>query len=176
MDAQTAVKAFYQQYADFKGRSGRAAFWWPVLWVFVGSIVLNVIESVIPTGGILSGLWSLAHIVPSLAVGVRRLHDTSKTGWLILLYLIPIIGFLILLFISFIKKSDPPNEYGPTPAGAEMADGASSPMDDLKGLGGIANKRAAEGRAAMDARRTTGTPETGATTTTATPTDTTPKT
>ena len=166
MDPQSAVKEFYSRYADFKGRSGRAAFWWPVLYLFAASIVIGVIESVIGTGGILGTIFNLANVVPALAVAVRRLHDTSKTGWLVLLYLIPIIGFLILLFISFIKKSDPPNEYGPVPPGAEVADGATSPMDDLKGLGGIAEKRAAEGRAALDARRAN---------TTTTTTNTTPK-
>lgn len=120
-----AVKEFYGRYVDFEGRSSRGAFWWAVLYLVIGNVVCYVLD-LMATGGILGTIFGLANFIPQIALSVRRLHDTSKTGWLTLLNIIPIIGFLILTFISYVKKSDPPNEYGPVPAGATPADGGSA--------------------------------------------------
>ncbi len=101
-----------KKYAQFEGRAGKSEFWYFVL----GNIIISIVLSIIPKiGGALSGLYSLAVLVPSIAVGVRRLHDIGKSGWNYLMVLIPIAGPIILL-IWFIKDGDPAeNAFGPVP-------------------------------------------------------------
>ncbi len=82
----TAVVQGFRQYAVFGGRATRAEFWWWVLFTFIGGIVLSVIDSIIGflgawKHGPLETLFSLATLLPSLAVTARRLHDIGKTGW-----------------------------------------------------------------------------------------------
>lgn len=111
-----AVKIFFQKYADFTGRARRSEFWWAYLFGVIIGCVANIVSFVSPIfGGILMSLFCLATIVPSLAVGVRRLHDIGKSGWNLLWCLLPLIG-AILLIVWWVKDSDPrPNEYGPSP-------------------------------------------------------------
>ena len=113
-----------KKYFVFDGRARRAEFWYFVLFNLIVSIVLSVLDNVIgttmgPTGvGILGTLYALAILLPALGVAVRRLHDTGRTGWWILIGLIPIIGFIILI-IYYIQDSQPgENQYGPNPKGA----------------------------------------------------------
>jgi uncharacterized membrane protein YhaH (DUF805 family) len=88
-------------------------------------VLINLIISLVLTGldvalniGLLSGLYSLAILVPSLAVGVRRLHDINKSGWSLLIGLIPLVGFIILI-LWLAKDSDAgDNTYGPNPKAA----------------------------------------------------------
>lgn len=103
-----AVSSVFSHYADFTGRARRSEYWWfYLLTVIVGCVVVWL--PVVPI------LWSLAIFIPSLAVGVRRLHDIGKSGWNMLFLLIPLVG-VILLIIWFCKDSDPgTNEYGPDP-------------------------------------------------------------
>jgi uncharacterized membrane protein YhaH (DUF805 family) len=102
-----------KKYAEFKGRAGRAEFWYFVLFNAIASIVCSIISSIIGDHkNVLGNLYSLAVFVPSLAVGMRRLHDIGKSGWYTLLGLIPIIGW-IWLIILFAQKS---NSAVPTPA------------------------------------------------------------
>jgi uncharacterized membrane protein YhaH (DUF805 family) len=85
-----------QKYADFSGRAPRAEFWWYLLAVIVAGIVVRIIDSILgihvfgPIGPLYT-LLCLATIVPSIAVAVRRLHDTGRAGWWILLPLVPYI-------------------------------------------------------------------------------------
>ena len=111
-----AVKIFFQKYADFTGRARRSEFWWAYLFGVIIGCVANIVSLVSPIfGGILMSLFCLATIVPSLAVGVRRLHDIGKSGWNLLWCLLPLIG-AILLIVWWVKDSDPrPNEYGSSP-------------------------------------------------------------
>src|SRR4051794_26970709 len=97
------AKRPFQKYADFSGRAPRAEYWWYVLAVVVAFIVLGIIESILGINhmifyayGPLRALFWLATIVPSIAVGVRRLHDTNRTGWWILLPIIPYILAFVL--------------------------------------------------------------------------------
>lgn len=97
-----AIKLGFNRYFDFRGRSTRAEFWWWALF-----------ELIAGTSGILGGLFELAVLIPGLAVGVRRLHDTNRTGWWLLLVFAVIIGWIVLL-VWFIKQDDAgPNKYGP---------------------------------------------------------------
>ena len=88
----------FKHYFDFQGRTGRKAFWYFVLWNFIISFVLSWISKD------LANVYSLIVLIPSLAIGVRRLHDIGKSGWWILLSLIPIIGW-IWLIILYLQRS-----------------------------------------------------------------------
>jgi uncharacterized membrane protein YhaH (DUF805 family) len=92
-----AKRPILEKYADFTGRAPRAEFWWFVLGLVIVAIVLRIIESILGIGhmflytyGPLTLLFRLATIVPGLAVGVRRLHDTGRTGWWVVLPIIPL--------------------------------------------------------------------------------------
>lgn len=109
------------KYSVFTGRAQRQEFWYFILFYFLIYFALSVIDQVTgafdeETGtGLLSGLYMLAMLVPSLAVGARRLHDIGRSGWWQLLMLIPIIGGLILIFF-FVQDSQPgDNQYGSNP-------------------------------------------------------------
>lgn len=106
-----AVKTCLSKYADFKGRASRSEFWWFVLFQVVVSFVLGLISYS------LQGLAALALLLPGLAVGARRLHDIGKSGWLQLVGLIPLIGWLLLIY-WFVQPTTPgSNEYGDGPTG-----------------------------------------------------------
>ncbi|MCB9189202.1 MAG: DUF805 domain-containing protein [Flavobacteriales bacterium] len=118
----------FENYANFNGRARRSEFWYFVLASFLLSIVISIIEGALGmgnyyatsnsfyfSGGILSNLLNLALMIPSLAVGARRLHDTNKSGWLQLLWIIPIIGWIVLL-VFFVQEGDEgTNQYGQDP-------------------------------------------------------------
>ena len=110
-------------YADFDGRARRKEFWMFVLFNILISLGITLIVGLVSDSlaSLLSGLYSLAVLVPGIAVGVRRLHDTGKTGWLILLGLIPLINLVLLYFFAI--EGDPgPNEYGPDPKDLDADD------------------------------------------------------
>ncbi len=109
-----------QRYAKFDGRAGRAEFWWFVLANFLAYVVLAILMQISSIFLILYVVYALALIVPSLAVAIRRLHDTDKSGWMILLGLIPFVGFIILLVFYIQEGTNGPNNYG---AGPEPAAG-----------------------------------------------------
>ncbi len=109
-----------KKYADFSGRARRKEYWMFVLMNFLVSILISFVGAVIgDTDGLiavsLSGVYALFIFIPSLAVTVRRLHDTNKSGWWILITFVPLIGGLVLL-IFMIMDSDPnTNAYGANP-------------------------------------------------------------
>lgn len=109
-----------KKYAVFNGRARRAEYWWFFLFSVIISIVLSVIDSFI-TGpqsiGILGLIYSLAVLIPSIAVGIRRLHDTGRSGWWLLISFVPLIGAIVLI-VFFVLDSQPgENQYGPNPKG-----------------------------------------------------------
>jgi len=112
-----------QNYAEFTGRARRAELWWFALLnlgVYFGLFVLGLIlGSISDTLGvlvvILYVIYALSVIVPSLAVAVRRLHDTNKSGWMILVSLIPFVGPIILLVFYASDGDRGENQYGPSP-------------------------------------------------------------
>jgi uncharacterized membrane protein YhaH (DUF805 family) len=101
---------------NFNGRASRAAYWWWFLFqVIAVGIVAGIIDGILGTWGVVTGLAGLALLLPTLSVSVRRLHDTGRTGWWILIGLIPLIGFIVLL-IFYLQEGDAgDNEYGPPP-------------------------------------------------------------
>ncbi|MBE6370227.1 MAG: DUF805 domain-containing protein [Lentisphaerae bacterium] len=106
---QNFVDVVTKKYFCFTGRTNRKDFWMFVLVSFVVSAVLGVIPGV---GKILSAVWSLALLCPSLGITARRLHDTGKSGWMQLLLLIPVIGGLIVLLLCIPEGSKEANQYG----------------------------------------------------------------
>ena len=110
MNFQDAIKLCFQKYADFSGRAKRPEFWWFVLFCIVVSLLLEVV------GSYISWAFSLATIVPSLAVGARRLHDMNKSGWLQLIWLIPILGWIYMVYMMVQEGDAGDNQYGAPPA------------------------------------------------------------
>lgn len=127
MDLKPAVETVLREkYTDFSGRAMRSEFWWFVLFVFIVSSILSLIDMMLFSGvlediGPLNAMFSLIMLIPSIAVTARRLHDIGKSGWWQLLFLIPIIGFLIIVWWAATKGDDGPNEYGPDPLAGEPA-------------------------------------------------------
>ncbi len=108
-----------KKYAVFSGRSQRAEYWYFILFNIVILIVLGIISAVVgDDSGILGGLYSLAVFIPGLAVSVRRLHDVGKSGWMLLITLIPAIGVIWLLCLMVRDSNPGDNKYGPNPKGA----------------------------------------------------------
>ena len=106
----------FKKYAVFEGRSRRREFWFFTLFCYIVMAVLYVVDMMLGTG-VLSTIFGLAVLIPSLAVGARRLHDTGRSGWWLLLYLVPLVGFIVLI-VFFVMDSQPgTNEYGPNPKG-----------------------------------------------------------
>jgi uncharacterized membrane protein YhaH (DUF805 family) len=118
-----AVKICFNKYADFNGRARRSEFWWWVLFTFLLGLVASIIDSILGTRssssgtGVVQGLAQLAVLLPSLAVGARRLHDTGRSGWWQLLWIAIVIGWIFLI-IWFCQDSQGDNSYGPSPKGA----------------------------------------------------------
>jgi uncharacterized membrane protein YhaH (DUF805 family) len=112
--------AVLRNYAGFAGRARRKEYWFFALFNFLIALAIGSFEQMFGIGnemggGPLSTLYSLGVFVPSLAVSVRRLHDTDRSGLWLLLILIPLIGFLVLLYFM-VQPSEPgTNEYGPCP-------------------------------------------------------------
>jgi uncharacterized membrane protein YhaH (DUF805 family) len=114
-----------KKYAVFSGRARRQEYWFFTLFSFIITAVLVYIDfNVGPYGsqtglGFLSGLYSLAVFIPTFAVTVRRLHDTSRTGWWLLIGFIPLIGAIVLLVFMFLDSTSGTNEYGLDPKGPQ---------------------------------------------------------
>ncbi|MEA3419994.1 MAG: DUF805 domain-containing protein [Campylobacterota bacterium] len=131
------------RYAQFSGRASRSEFWYFILFYFIISILFSVLDTVLGTNytyevaantlvtaggemasatvtqtiGYLSSLFGLLMFIPSIAISIRRLHDIGKSGWWLLISLIPIIGFFVLIYF-YVQDSQPgENEYGPNPKG-----------------------------------------------------------
>ncbi|MEM9494649.1 MAG: DUF805 domain-containing protein [Pseudomonadota bacterium] len=114
MDIQQSVKTVLNNYANFNDRSGRAEFWWWVLAYFGASLVVTFITGAINLH-ILSSLFGLALLVPSIAISIRRFHDIGKSGWWALLWLLPFIGWAAAIYFSAQPGQEGANAYGEGP-------------------------------------------------------------
>jgi uncharacterized membrane protein YhaH (DUF805 family) len=101
MEFQEAVRVCFAKYVDFEGEASRSEFWWFFLFTGVVSFALALVSNK------LSGLFSLAVLVPFIAVTVRRLHDTNRSGWWVLIWILPVVGWLILVFL-LVQEGDRP--------------------------------------------------------------------
>ena len=114
MEIMQAVKTVLNNYANFKDRSRRSEFWWWTLAYFIAYAVIMLVGSVINMGELFAGIFALGLIIPNLAVSVRRFHDIGKSGWWILISIIPLIGLIAIIYF-FTRPSDGPNQYGEGP-------------------------------------------------------------
>ena len=112
MDFKWFLNPIQNHYADFDGRATRQEFWMYVLFYIGAAIVASIAGEVLHVK-LLDELLMVVLILPSLAIGARRLHDTGKSGWWQLISLIPFIGGIILLILFVFKGEEGPNKYGP---------------------------------------------------------------
>lgn len=109
-----------RQYADFTGRARRTEYWMFILFTAIIQIVLAVLDSLLglafmPGSGVLTTLYLLAVLLPSLGVSVRRLHDTGRSGLWVLIGLVPFVGAIVLIVFAALEGDRGPNAYGPDP-------------------------------------------------------------
>jgi uncharacterized membrane protein YhaH (DUF805 family) len=118
MSFTEAVKTCFQKYAVFSGRARPSEYWW---WVLFNILLVVVLVLVFSGGGTetgaeaLIGLAWLALLLPSLAVTVRRLHDTGRSGWWWFISLVPLVGPIVLIVFLATAGDPGPNRYGPAP-------------------------------------------------------------
>lgn len=111
------ISCIKDKYACFSGRARRQEYWMYTLVYFLFYIVAQVIDTVL-TAGFLTLILSFGLLLPSLGVTVRRLHDTGKSGWWILISVIPIVGAIVLLVFLCLDSKPGENKFGPNPKGA----------------------------------------------------------
>ena len=124
----------YRRYFDFLGRSRRREYWLFFLFTVIVNLVIDMVfgtrtGGIGPAGanfavnvqggagGLISGLFSLVTLIPSLSVSVRRLHDQDRSGWMLLLVLIPFLGWFALLVLMCLEGTRGPNRFGSDPKG-----------------------------------------------------------
>jgi uncharacterized membrane protein YhaH (DUF805 family) len=136
MSFAESVKTVFSKYATFSGRARRAEFWWFALFAAVVNLVLSILGAALGgatpdpvTGetsgaglavGILALVVGLALVLPTLAVTVRRLHDTDRSGWWWFIGLVPFVGAIVLLVFELLPGTPGPNRFGPDPKGTEL--------------------------------------------------------
>ena len=114
-----AVTSVLKNYVTFSGRAPRSEYWFWALFVFLINIVAAIIDMAAFSSsagqGPLSLILTLGLLLPNIAVGVRRLHDLDRSGWWLLIVLIPLVGFIVLLVWACTRGTLGPNRFGPDP-------------------------------------------------------------
>ena len=126
MSFGTAIKAFWSNYSNFKSRARRSEYWFIQLFLVITSVAVAAIDLALMNGdvdrfiangggGIVGLIWILATIVPAIAVLIRRLHDTNRSGWWALIGLVPLVGAIVLLVFTVEDSNKGVNKYGASP-------------------------------------------------------------
>jgi uncharacterized membrane protein YhaH (DUF805 family) len=126
MSFGTALKAFWSNYRNFKGRARRSEYWFIQLFLVATNLAAAVVDLALMDGdvdrfiangggGIVGLIWILATIVPALAVLIRRLHDTNRSGWWALIGFVPFIGAIVILVFTVSDSDQGENRYGSSP-------------------------------------------------------------
>ena len=125
----------FKKYADFQGRARRQEYWMWFLFVFMVAVVLEAVifaaggprsgNAIVTVFGLVLLVFELAVLIPTLAVGFRRLHDTNRSAWWMLISFVPLIGGVVLLVFYCLDGTPGPNKFGPDPKGR----GATSTVD-----------------------------------------------
>lgn len=114
-----AIQSGFRNYVGFNGRAARSEYWYWVLFAFLIGIAANIADWSLGGGmstvGILGAIVGLALLLPNIAVAIRRLHDRDKSGWWLLLVLIPLIGAIILIVWFVVRGTAGANRFGPDP-------------------------------------------------------------
>jgi uncharacterized membrane protein YhaH (DUF805 family) len=116
VDFITSVKTCFTKFATFEGRARRSELWWFVLFNFIVGMILSTISA-----GLLGMVYNLVVLLPNLAVGARRLHDTGRSGWWQLILLVPLIGLIVLIWFYATPGAKGANKYGTDPIGPDTA-------------------------------------------------------
>lgn len=111
---QEAVKRALNKYATFRGRASRSEYWWFALFNILVSIAAGILDKLFfgNDSSVFNALVSLALLLPSLAVSARRLHDIDRTAWWLLLWLVPVIGWIVLIIFFILRGNDGRNRFG----------------------------------------------------------------
>ena len=122
MSFTDAIRSVFSQYVGFTGRARRSEFWYWTLFQIIVGIVASILDRAVfdRNNAAFSVLVGLGLLLPSLAVAVRRLHDSGRTGWWLLIGLIPVIGTIILI-VFYVQDSQGDNKYGPSPKSVSAA-------------------------------------------------------
>jgi len=109
-----AIQSGFRNYVKFEGRASRSEFWWWILFYVIVSVVVAVIGNMLGTnaGLGLRGLVGLIFFLPTLGLEVRRLHDTGRSGWWVLIAFVPIVGIILLIVWWASRGTEGPNKYG----------------------------------------------------------------
>lgn len=120
MDFVTAIKTCFRKYVTFEGRASRAEYWLFVLFTAIVSVIAAIIDDQLaPSGqGAFSLIVSIPLLLPGIAVAVRRLHDTNRSGWWYLLVFVPLVGFVVLLVWFCQRGTQGANRFGDDPIAA----------------------------------------------------------
>ena len=125
-----AIQSFFSNYANFRGRARRSEYWFVALFLFLtnlgtliidGAVFATDIDAFLLGGGWgpVGLLWAIAVLLPSIAIVVRRLHDTNRSGWWLLIALIPLVVAIILFVFTVLDSTPGENRFGPSPKEAE---------------------------------------------------------
>ncbi|OAN76557.1 hypothetical protein A8B78_03515 [Jannaschia sp. EhC01] len=114
MDFMTAVKHVFANYANFSGRARRSEFWWFYLFTIICNVVATTIDGAIGMP-IVSIVVMLGLLIPGLAVAIRRMHDTGRSGWWIFIILIPLVGIILYIYWFVQRGTVGPNAWGADP-------------------------------------------------------------
>lgn len=107
-----------KKYAVFSGRARRQEYWMFTLFNLIAAIILMIVDFALGTYPLLTAIYGLAVLLPGLGVTVRRLHDTGRSGWWILIDLVPFVGFIILIVFLATEGDSQANAHGPNPKAA----------------------------------------------------------
>lgn len=109
MNFQTSVQVCFKKYAEFNGRASRSEYWWFYLAVVIASLIFSTISTT------LANVFALATLLPSLAAGARRLHDTDRSGWWQLLWIVPLVGWIVMVVFLAQQGQATDNRFGSPP-------------------------------------------------------------
>jgi uncharacterized membrane protein YhaH (DUF805 family) len=113
-----AISSGFSNYINFTGRASRSAFWYWGLFGFLIGIIADIIDYSMDTSYVIGQLWGLVLLLPNLAVGARRLHDTDRSGFWLFIGLLPLIGWIVLIVWWCMKGTNGSNRYGADPLAA----------------------------------------------------------
>lgn len=119
MNFWDAVATCLRNYAVFQGRARRSEYWWFFLFNLMAQLATGLLDAGlfgVDRSGLFNTLYSLAVLLPGIAVGVRRLHDTDRSGWWLLVFFLPVLGLLLLLAWFARPGTQGPNRFGADPA------------------------------------------------------------
>ena len=108
-----------KKYAVLTGRARRKEYWYFYLFSILSAIVLGIVDGLAGSSGLFGELYALVIVIPSIAVSIRRLHDIGKSGWWLLILLVPLVGVIVLLIFAVQDSQPGKNDYGPNPKVAE---------------------------------------------------------